>query len=122
MRNLILNQIYSFNIYTLLNENSQNIISAHFDEFSKNLTILDKELKIYILNYEDIFSKFTLLKTIELDAIFYDNFELLEEISNYQGTNPSSTSVKFLLYKNEEETIYLITYTGKLIKIPLIIV
>ena len=119
MRNLILNQIYSFNIYTLLNENSQNIISAHFDEFSKNLTILDKELKIYILNYEDIFSKFTLLKTIELDAIFYDNFELLEEISNYQGTNPSSTSVKFLLYKNEEETIYLITYTGKLIKIPL---
>lgn len=119
MRNLILNQIYSFSIYDLLNENHQNILSVHFDEFSKNLTVLDKEYKIYILNYDDIFSKFTLLKTIELDAIFYDRFEILEEISNPLSTDNNQNTIKFLLYKNEDETIYLITYSGKLLKIPL---
>lgn len=126
MRNLILNQVYSFSIYNLLSENKQNIIAVHFDEFSKNLTVLDKEYKIYVLTYDDIFSQFSLVKTIELDAVLYDQFELLEEISNPLANNPSSDnsninicSVKFLLYKNEEETIYLITYSGKLLKIPL---
>lgn len=118
MRNLILNQSYSFSIYDLLSENSQNILSVHFDEFSKNLTVLDKECKIYIFNYEDIFSKFTLLKTIELDAIFYDQFEILEDITNPDPALLGTNSVKYLLYKNEDETIYMITYGGKLLKIP----
>lgn len=119
MRNLILNQTYSFSIYNLISENSQNILAVHFDEFSKNLTIIDKEFKIYIFNYEDIFSKFTLLKTIELDAIFYDQFEILEEITNSDQALLGLNTVKYLLYKNEDETIYLITYSGKLLKIPL---
>jgi len=119
MRNLILNQSYSFSLYDLLNENSQIIIAVHFDEFSKNLTIIDKECKIYIFNYEDIFSNFTLVKTIELDAIFYDQFEILKEITNPDPAFLGFNSVRYLLYKNEDETIYLITYSGKLLKIPL---
>jgi len=119
MRNLILNQLNSFSIYDLIKENSQTILSVHFDEFSKNLTVLDKEYKIYIFNYDDIFSKFTLLHVIELDAIFYDQFEILEEISNTDSNKNNLNSIKFLLYKNEDETVFIITYSGKLLKIPL---
>ena len=113
MRNLILNQTYSFSIFNLLNENTQKILSYHFDEFSKNLTVLDKEYKIHIFNYDDVFTKFKLIHTIELDAIFYDRFDVLEEMSSTEN------SIKFLLYKNEDETVIMILSTGKLLKIPI---
>jgi hypothetical protein len=113
MRNLTLNQTYSFSLFDIINENSQKILSFHFDEFSKNLTILDKEYKIYIFNYDDVFTKFKIIHTIELDAVFYDRFDILEEISS------SENSIKFLLYKNEDETVSIILSTGKLLKIPI---
>lgn len=113
MRNLIVNQTYQFSLFNLINENPQKIIAYHFDEFSKNLTVLDKEFKIFIFNYDDVFTKFKLLNTIELDAILYDRFDILEEISS------SENSIKFLLYKNEEETVSIILSTGKLLKIPI---
>lgn len=104
MRNLILYQTHIFNLI------NTEPLGYHLDEFSKILVILDKNMNILIYQYEDVFTNFKLIRTLEFDAIFSNNMDLLNELI-------SEPEIKFLFYKNEEESIHLILKSGKYIKI-----
>jgi hypothetical protein len=101
MRNLILLQTNIFK--------TEEPLAFHIDEFSKVIVVLDKYLNITIYNYDDIFSKHKIQTTIELEAIFYDNIDLLQKITK--------ETIKFFYYKSEEESIHLILTSGEYIKV-----
>jgi hypothetical protein len=104
MRNLIL---WQTNISTLIPD---KIIGFYIDEFSKVIVVLDKELRINIFQYEDIFSNVNNVKTIFLDSTLSNDMETLEDLNK-------ENMLKYLLYKNEEESIHILTRSGKYIKI-----
>lgn len=104
MRNL---SLFQANLFSLIPAEPWNF---YIDEFSKIIVILDKDLKIHVFQYDDIFSIFNAIKVIELDALLYKDLEFIEELN-------SNKSVKYLLYKNEEESVHIITRSGKHLKI-----
>jgi len=101
MRNFLIQQTF---IQTLV---PSKPISFWLDEFSKIVVILDSELQVSVFTYDEIFAIFKLELFIDLNLVIKNDESLLKEIA----------TTKQIIYKNEDNIVFIFTESGKRVKI-----